>query len=285
MKRLIIVGADGYIGRRLSERIMGKYTFLLLSPIKNSKFIYFNLLDIDNFTYNVINRDDVIIFLAAVSSPDRCEKEFNTVFEINVTNTVKFIERVLRLNAKVIFLSSDTVYGESYGIIFNEDSHKNPYGAYALMKSIVEDEFFGHPNFLIFRLSYVFSFNDRFTAYLYSPNKNELKVIYDPFHRSVVYIEDLIQTILNVSNNWIKYSIINICGESLTSRRDIANYFREIVDRDMKYELKYPGDAFYKIRPKVIHTKSKYINILLKRSPLTIREAMIKELKRINYEN
>jgi dTDP-4-dehydrorhamnose reductase len=46
--------------------------------------------------YWIINNDDTIIFLSAVSAPDQCEKNYDVAHKINVKNTITLISELLK---------------------------------------------------------------------------------------------------------------------------------------------------------------------------------------------
>ena len=123
------------------------------------------------------------------------------------------------------------------------------------MKLLVEKYFRGETNFKSFRLSYVFSWNDKFMKYLRTCfEQNKIAEVYDPFIRKVVFIEDLINCIVNIHNGWIKYNnqYFNICGPKYLSRVEIANYFIQHVG-PLDLKIIRPDDNFFKARPQKIY--------------------------------
>ena len=55
---------------------------------------------------------ETVFIIAAVSSPDICTNEFDYAWKVNVTKTKELINILLSKGLKIIFFSSDTVYGE-----------------------------------------------------------------------------------------------------------------------------------------------------------------------------
>ncbi|XOB62007.1 NAD-dependent epimerase/dehydratase family protein [Campylobacterota bacterium DY0563] len=221
--------------------------------------MYLNLEESNSFNWKYIDKDTIIYFLASISSPDICSKEYSYAYNINVTGTKEFIKRLLKIGAKVVFFSSDTVYGEREEPV-NEQSSISPLGKYALMKSIIEKEFISSPNFKVFRLSYVFSKNDKFTKFLLESSQTNKEIeIFRPFDRAVVYIEDLIVAMDNVVTLWDTVgSIVNVCGPRLISKKDLVCYFNKYSSNLVKYTIVTPEDSFFKNRPKVINVKSDF---------------------------
>ena len=123
---LKILGHTGNIGSRLLE----KYP--------TAGIIHGRLGD-TYFDYGEIDSDDTIALCAAISAPTECAKHPVRSRNVNVHGTMNFIDRVVDIGAKVIFLSSDAVID---GI-----------GEYAKMKKKIEDEYMDYINVKILRLS------------------------------------------------------------------------------------------------------------------------------------
>jgi len=282
---IIITGENGFIASKLTEFLKQKLpnekicgTSKILNKINS---VYLDLSNIDNFNFSVVSENDIVIHTAAVSSPDKCNNDFKNTYEINVSNTIKFIERCISKKAKVIFFSSDTVYGERANV-FYEDEKLSPLGKYAEMKAEVESYFYANKLVKIFHLSYVFDFEDKYMQYLRNCYiKNEVAEVFDPFDRSVVYMKDLLEAVLNTIRKWdtIDTNIVNLSGPKLVSREMLARYFSNSVKGEFKYKVISPPDIFFQARPRIINMQSKYLNQLLEHSPQDIEKVMQFELK------
>jgi dTDP-4-dehydrorhamnose reductase len=277
MKKIIIVGSNSYIAKQLINRLKKEETFFTTVSSRSDKSDFkLDLEYIDQFDFNKINKNDLVIFLAAISSPDVCRKEFKKSFNINVIGTIKFIEESIRRNANVLFFSSDTVYGTENGQNNEDVIPIKPMGEYASMKLSVENYFRNEPNLKIFRLSYVFSWNDKFMKYLHICRTNNTKVeVFHPFIRKMVYINDVIDGIIKLTNNWNYYDqqIFNFCGSKQYSRLDIVELYNKCI-YPLNYEISNPPDNFYKARPELIHINSKNTEFLLGRKFTNIEKAI-----------
>ena len=61
------------------------------------------------------------------------------------------------------------------------------------MKCIIEKKFLGHENFKSIRLSYVFSYKDKFSNYIKNISlNNKIAQVYHPLFRNVVSINDVL---------------------------------------------------------------------------------------------
>ena len=289
---VIITGESGYIARNLANALNAESNIHVLTtdcpPFKDfhrgdrdGNCLLLDLRSPSKFDYGRINRGDLVVHLASVSSPDICKKNYDLARKINVTGTCEFIKKCLKRDGRVLFFSSDTVYGIGSGL-FDEKSPCSPVGVYATMKYEVEKEFESEDAVKVFRLSYVFSREDKFMQYLARCGRNNVPAkIYHPFCRNVVYLRDVLDSVreLDVKWNLFDSKTFNICGRELISRKDIAGYYRDIVSGSLRMELTEPEESFFNERPRTIRTRSLYLEKLLGRNPWSIKKAMTEEFK------
>ena len=153
----LIVGASGFIGKKLLSTLRETRRVSYTSRHGAGDSTALDLQAPEDFNYSLLNPGDTIYLLAAISSPDICRNQPELARAVNVSGTSVFIRRAIDRGAKVIFFSSDTVYGNrSSG--FDETAECDPVGDYAKMKCEVEDGFKADNNFKSVRLSYVFSY-------------------------------------------------------------------------------------------------------------------------------
>ena len=254
-----IVGSSGYIAGYLLKRIEN----VLKIDQTPEADAYFNLEEAEKFDYSVLDGVDYVIFTAAISGPDMCANEFEKCWNINVTGTVYFIKNAISHGCKVLFFSSDAVFGDIPGEIYTELSETKAQTPYGRMKKAVEDCFKDDPNFKAIRLSYVVSKNDRFVSYcLKCMNTGETADIFHPFYRNCITVSDVVNTVDWLINHWEAYEpqVLNVAGNELVSRVRIADELNRLYDNRLKYVITSPGEDFYKNRPKITQMKSLYLN-------------------------
>ena len=81
---IAIVGSNGYIAGYLKEKLV-KEGHMLLKIDKEGEDVH--VLDLkcpEKFEYFVLESVDLIVFTAAVSSPDKCAEEYDACWKINV---------------------------------------------------------------------------------------------------------------------------------------------------------------------------------------------------------
>ena len=273
--RVFIIGASGYIGNALTQKCVN-FDLQLTSSRSLAGHHLLDLKKAENFNYKQVKSGDFIIFASAISSPEVCNNEYSYARQINVSGTTEFIRRVIDIGARVIFLSSDTVYGECSAPVY-ESSSCNPLGHYAEMKHEVEKEFQDEYLFKTTRLSYVFSKNDKFTKFIassvYCPQPVE---IYKHFHRSIVYLGDVLDGIFELIINWEIHhrSTFNFAGPATISREDFVRLLKSKYFYDLKYTIGESDDEFWQNRPRRIEMASNSFETLLGRKAKTLQEAI-----------
>lgn len=254
-----IVGSSGYIAGYLLKR----FENVLKIDQTPEADAHLNLAEAEKFDYSVLEGVDYVIFTAATSGPDMCANEFEKCWNINVTGTEYFIKNAISHGCKVLFFSSDAVFGDIPGEIYTELSETKAQTPYGRMKKAVEDCFKDEPNFKAIRLSYVVSKNDRFVSYcLKCLNTGETADIFHPFYRNCITVSDVVNTVDWLINHWEGYEsqLLNVAGNELVSRVRIADELNRLYDNKLKYVITSPDEDFYKNRPKITQMKSLYLN-------------------------
>jgi dTDP-4-dehydrorhamnose reductase len=209
-----------------------------------------------------------VVLLAGESSPEVCQNEFEESFKVNVVGTKAFIKTALNAGARVLFASSDTVYGEQPEPV-EETSLCSPIGRYGQMKLEVEEAFRLSSNFGVFRLAYVVGDSDRFTNFLKSQSGQVEEVdAYSDLLRNTISINVVLEGLLRIFEDWTnlgKPRVINFGGPISESRVDLA--LRIISEQRLNLRVKAVSAplGFFDFRPRVISISNKKLANLLER--------------------
>lgn len=263
--KVAIVGSSGYIAGYLIENLQEKSNDIVILKIGHCELddIYFDLNRPNEIDYNLLLDVDYVIFTAAISSPDKCALNFEYCWNVNVIGTEIFIREALLRECKVLFFSSDAVYGDISGNIYDEKSDTKAITPYGRMKKHVEDAFKENSNFKILRLSYVVSVKDKFVSYCLSCIKEgKTANVYHPFYRNCIVANDIIDVINWFLYHWKEYTpcVLNIAGKELVSRVRIADEINRYLDNQLKYSICKPDINFYNNRPAITQMKSLYLS-------------------------
>lgn len=274
-QKIITVGATGDIGKPLYVTAMAKSWGYGTSSTGADGLLRLRLDAHSEFDYGIIQPSDVVLLTAAISAPDVCAREHERAWAVNVTGTSEFIATVIARGARVVFFSSDTVYGEREDA-FDEQAVCNPAGEYAEMKHEVEKRFFDNPLFKALRLSYVFSREDKFTKYLAGcVERGEEAEVFHPFYRAVIHRDDVVQGAIALAQRWDEFAhnIINFGGSEVLARTEFANILQDSALPNLRFRVTEPDADFFKNRPRVIRMASPVLAALLGRPAHTVGEA------------
>ena len=259
-----LVGSSGYISGFLLKRFAEENHINKVLKLDQSEGadVHLNLLEPEKFDYAALDDIEYVVFTAAISGPDKCASDFDWCWSINVTGTSYFISEAIKRNCKVMFFSSDAVYGDIPGMIYDENSETKAETPYGRMKKAVEDRFKDDANFKAIRLSYVASAKDRFISYCLKCIENsETADIFHPFYRNVIIVSDVVDVVVWFSKHWNEYEpfVLNIAGKELVSRVRMADELNRITGNKLKYTISTPSVDFYNNRPKITQMKSLYL--------------------------
>lgn len=262
--KIAIVGSSGYIAGFLLKRICAFSSVESILKIDQTEEAdaKLNLLQPEQFDYSLLHGIDYVIFTAAISGPDKCASDFEWCWSINVIGTAFFIERALEKGCKVLFFSSDAVFGDIPGQIYTEMSETKAETPYGRMKKEIEDRFQDNKSFKVIRLSYVASAQDRFVSYcLACVRENKTAEVFHPFYRNCVTVQDVVNVVAWFLENWDAYEpfVLNVAGKELVSRVRIADEINRFLGNSLHYKIVNPEASFYENRPMITQMESLYL--------------------------
>lgn len=196
---------------------------------------------------------DVIIHCAAYTAVDKAEDDKETCWNVNVLGT-KYIATVAKkVNAKLMYISTDYVFDGEGEQPFEEVDKPNPVCYYGLTKyegeKIVRDSLNEH---FIVRISWVFGINgNNFikTMLRLSETRNKLNVVGDQYG-SPTYTFDLARLLIDMIQTK-KYGIYHASNEGLCTWAEVALQIFRQANRDVTVNSisteEYPTRA---VRPK-----------------------------------
>ena len=233
--KIIILGANGFIGRRILNRLYPNHQVLACSlhpdilPVEGYQFEAIDMLDYTAMT-TLLNdfQPDVIINASALSVVDYCEQHPEEAYAMNVT-AVKHLAEYNRTNScRLIHLSTDFVFDGTSSIAYTETDTPNPVNYYGKTKQWSE-EVIGQlcTDYAIVRVEVVYGKplpNQHGNIVHLVKNRLEngqsLRVVSDQF-RSPTWVEDIAFAIEQLLSNQHQ-GIYHICGGETLSVAEIA---------------------------------------------------------------
>jgi len=277
---IVIIGAAGYIGRRLAAAApdaLRVYHAGGTSVPPGAPAL--SLEEPASFDYGRVAFGDVVLLTSGIAAPDRCAADPARARAVNVTGTTEFIARVLDRGGRVVFFSTDTVYGEQPEP-FDETRPCRPLGVYAELKHEVERRFQGADGFKTIRLSFVFSRDDSFTTYLARCASTDVEAsLYVPFRRAVVHRDDVVAGAIALARNFtaVPGGIVNFGGPAVVDRPEFAGILAQGAFPRLRWTAAAPPTEFFTNRARAICMTSPLLPILLGRQPATLAQAVAAE--------
>ena len=238
MKKILITGSSGFIGKNLVENLLTEYKITGLSKKrKNSKLNYITK-DISKITSKDFKNIFCVIHLAAITDPKVCEDFPDQCITTNVLGTQKILEAARKNNCKVIYASTSHVYGIPKKLPINETASTSPTSIYAGSKLAGEILCESYHNQFDMDISIVRIFS------VYGPesnnhcvipnivtqlkNSNIIKLGNINSRRDFIFISDIINAFRIILNNINGFNVYNVGAEKSYSIKEICKKFEKL---------------------------------------------------------
>lgn len=236
MKRILVVGGNGQLGRCLQK----------LAPKYHDRFDFnftgSEALDITDKAQ--IEKEfeeykpDFVINASAYTAVDLAEKEEEKAFAVNATGVGYLAEVCNDYNAILIHISTDYVFDGETNLGYSEDDFTNPIGVYGASKQKGEQlALENNPKTIILRTSWLYSeFNKNFVKtmlHLFEV-KDELGVVADQYGQPT-NANDLAEAIMDIIEAKNKtFGIYHYSNYPETTWYEFAQKIKEFSGSDVK---------------------------------------------------
>ncbi|WP_342752121.1 dTDP-4-dehydrorhamnose reductase [Vibrio sp. JC009] len=225
--KLLIVGANGQLGRCLQDRVQSKKYECLATDVDQ--------LDITD-TSSVMSlvtesMPDIIINAAAYTAVDKAETESELAYAVNSDGPKNLAEAAKSRDIPLIHISTDYVFDGKSTSPYKCDALTNPQGVYGESKLAGERSVIDTTSqHIIIRTAWVFSeYGNNFvkTMIRLATERDEVGVVADQYG-CPTYAGDLADVVLKAvdeyfaSSNFSKYGVYHFCGSEATSWHGFA---------------------------------------------------------------
>jgi len=237
--KLFITGGSGLLGYRIAELALERgydvysgycHNRAPINPVKidlaNSASIFKALEEI---------KPDVIMHTAALTDVDMCEKDKELAFKINVEGTKAIANAARKLNAFLIYVSTDYVFDGSRGM-YKEDDETNPINHYGYTK-LLGEKYCLDRDYCIARTCVIYgakpaSGKVNFVLWLINKLKNGEKVgIVTDQYITPTLNTNLAKMMLEIAERKIK-GIFHLAGATRVSRFEFAEAVADEFELD-----------------------------------------------------
>jgi dTDP-4-dehydrorhamnose reductase len=213
--KIILLGSSGQLGKELKKEF--KKNIIFLGTSKNINFLNIkkDIKKINKLKF------DILVNAAAYTDVNKAETNKLIATKIN-SYSLKYISKVCnKKKAKLIHFSTDYVYSGKKNILYNETVKSKPINYYGKTKALGEHYIKKYSsNFLIFRVSYLISKNNKnnlISKIINNIKKNKkIDIVIDQFYvpTSVKFIADNLHKIIQHPNFMKTNGIFNLSPEA-----------------------------------------------------------------------
>lgn len=241
-KNVLITGANGFIGKNLSEQLKNKYN--LLTPLRAE----LDLLDevkVDNFF--IKNDIDVVVF-AAVVGGSRKEEQTDLALSQNLRMFFNILKNK-KYFKKMIYLGSGAEYDKSKPIVevneeyFGSSIPKDEYGFFKYISSKyieTQEDIVCLRIFGLFGKYEDYRFRFISNAICQNLSRSSITINQNVFF-DYVYIDDFVNIVDYFINYEVKHKFYNIGTGKKIDLLTIANLINNIADKKSEIIVKNSG--------------------------------------------
>ena len=261
MAKILVTGCKGTLGSRLVAELKSRgheVWGIDLQHQEGENYIRADIRDYRQLERVFDQNYDYVFHLAAEFGRINGEEYYETLWETNVIGTRNILEYQLKKGFKLVFTSSSEIYGEGNEPILTEDLPEKKtiiqHNDYALTKwanevQIINFEKKYHSPIVRLRLFNAYGPGESYHPYrsvvclfAYRALKGLPYDVYEGYYRVFMYVDDLIPTMANVSNNFKAGEIYNIGGTEYRSVKELSNMILEYTGGDPSLVNYLPED-------------------------------------------
>lgn len=245
MKNILIIGANGQLGRELSELYPESYKLYHGNQGENEIDLY-NIHGIIKKISSI--EPELIINASSITNVDKCEDLKDYSYNVN-GHSLKFITEYCRsVNIPLIQISTDYVF-DGKSSLYREDSIPDPVNYYGFSKLVGDIYANSYDKSLIIRTSGVYGFKNNFPLFVYTLLKDNKIINVIPGYYSPIHAFNLALSIKKLIDLKV-FGIVNVAGLRL-SRLELANKIAEYFNlnkslikiSDINFKAKRPFDS------------------------------------------
>ena len=268
--KFLVTGATGFIGKRVVSQLLKKNISVIATDIRleEEKESFFNFLDSknlnkDNLELNHLNISskeniDEIFYNKNITNIISCGYQMSNMIdndpvkgsEINIVGVANLFEAVIKYNVnRLIFPSSQSVYGNTQNIFGNKPVHEDDYCGlqhqsftYAVMKLL--NEFMAQKYIAKYgisiactRPSVVFGFGRKRSSLMWAENFATMPALGKPVHLpfpennkdNFIYVEDCAEQMIQLSlKDKLNHFVYNT-GSETVSGLQLTKIIKELI--------------------------------------------------------
>lgn len=230
--KVLVTGANGQLGYDVVKELQ-KQNIECYGAIRKD----FDLVDFEATEKFIINyMPDVVIHCAAYTAVDKAEDEQGLCYLVNASATENIARICKKINAKMLYISTDYVFDGTKEGFYEVDDMPNPINVYGRTKLLGEQAVQKILNkYFIVRISWVFGeHGNNFvkTMLKLGKERKEINVVADQYG-SPTYTADLALLLIEMIKT-DKYGIYHATNEGICSWAEFAEEIFRVAGMNVK---------------------------------------------------
>lgn len=230
--KVLVTGANGQLGYDVVKELQKQNIECYGASRQDFDIVDFEVTE--NFIKNYM--PDVVIHCAAYTAVDKAEDEQGLCYLVNASATENIAEICKKINAKMLYISTDYVFDGTKEGFYKVDDKPNPINVYGKTKLLGEQAVQRILNkYFIVRISWVFGeHGNNFvkTMLHLGKERKEINVIADQYG-SPTYTIDLAPLLVEMIQTE-KYGIYHATNEGVCTWAEFAEEIFKIAKLDVK---------------------------------------------------
>ncbi|MEN2983914.1 MAG: dTDP-4-dehydrorhamnose reductase [Dictyoglomaceae bacterium] len=227
--KIVILGASGQLGKEFENYLRGKEEIYALTHAQ------LDILDFKKLSESLNKiKPDCVINCSAYTKVDMAEDEIEECFKVNTIGAKNVSYASYKINAKVIYFSTDYIFDGNKDSPYTEFDEPNPLSFYGKSKLLGEEYTkIYNPNHLILRISWLYGINGRNfvkTIIQKGIKERELKIVDDQVGSPTYTLDVVRQTLKLIEED--KVGIYHSSNQGEISWYKFAKKIFEILNID-----------------------------------------------------
>lgn len=244
--KYLITGASGQLGYDVKRELLSRG--VAESNIATPRATEMDITDaqaVENYVENF--QPDVIIHCAAYTNVDGAESDVETCRKVNVDGTKNLVATAAKIDAKIIYISTDYVFDGESSEPYEVDDAANPQSVYGQTKYEGELAVREYSKHFIVRIAWIFGINGKNfvrTMLKVAHGRAEVSVVDDQIG-SPTYTVDLAKFLVDLSES-DKYGTYHATNEGFCSWAEFTEEIYRAAGVDTKVK-KVSTDEYVKL--------------------------------------
>jgi len=266
--KFIVTGGAGFIGSHIAKFLVkNNHEVLIIDNLIRGTLnnideikddVEFHKVDISNYNEidSVVDSADGIFHEAALASVPQSFKEPERYQEVNAIGSENIFKLGEKHNAKIVFASTSSVYGDQTKFPVNENAQTNPLNPYGQSKLEAEKfaskyaagglKVIGLRYFNVFGIGQNPEYAGVIPKFIERISQNKPPIIEGDGNniRSFTFVDDVVQANILAFQSNVNHEFINIASEDMTSINELAEKMIKMSELNLKpiYDEPRKGD-------------------------------------------